>query len=139
MVAASAETKYGVDEIESIDVSYILRKVEETAEQFEQKFSQNFFETLHEGTKKTGQVVDAGGKPLTNELIVEMLSKMQVDFERSPHGDLTMVSAPGMSDTFQRLERELRENSEVQRKLNDIMEKKRNDFREREINRNLVG
>lgn len=139
MVAAQAETTMRFDEIESVDVNYIIRKANEIAEQFGRQFSQNLFQTMDEATAKTGQQVDARGSPLTNELIMEMLSKMPIDFEKSPHGDLTIVTAPQMVPRFQALERELNENPKLRKKMDDLMEKKRNDFREREINRNLAG
>lgn len=139
MFAANAETTMHFDEIESVDVIFIMKKAEEIAEQFARQFSQHLFHIMDEVTAKTGQRVDAQGTPLTNEVIMEMLSKMQIDFEKSPHGDLMIVTAPQMAQRFQALERELNENPELSKKMNDLMEKKRDEFREREINRNLAG
>jgi hypothetical protein len=139
MFAAEAETAMGFDEIESVDANYIIGKANEIAEQFKRQISENLFQTMDDATEKTGQRVDARGTPLTNELIMEMLSKISIDFEKSPHGDLSIVTAPQMVPKFQALERELNENSELRKKMNDLMDKKRNEFREREINRNLAG
>ena len=139
MFAAEAETTMLFDEIESVDINYIISKANEIAEQFARRISQSFFQTMDKATAKTGQRVDARGTPLTNELIMEMLSKMPVDFEKSPHGDLAVVTAPQMAPRFQALEQELNENPELRKKMNDLMDKKRHEFREREINRNLAG
>lgn len=139
MLAASAETKMSFAEIETIDANYILAKANELAAQFEDYLSKHLFKTMNEVTTKTGQTINAAGKPLTNELIMEMFSKMQMDFEKSPNGDVTIVTAPGMLPAFEKLEREHMENPAVQKLWDDMMEKKRDEFREREINRNMVG
>jgi hypothetical protein len=139
MFAAEAETTMHFDDIESVDVNYIIGKANEIADQFGRQFSQSIFQTMDEATAKTGQRVDARGSPLTNDLIIEMLSKMPIDFEKSPHGDLSIVTSPQMVPRFQALERELDANPELRKKMNDLMDEKRNEFREREINRNLAG
>lgn len=109
------------------------------AEQFAKQLSLNLFRTLDEVTTKTGQVVDGRGAPMSNEMMMEMFSKMTIDFEKSPHGDLTIVVAPQMASRLQSLDRELYEKPDLRRKMNELMDKKRNEFREREINRNLAG
>lgn len=139
MFAAQAEATMHFDEIEAVDVNYIIRKADEIAGQFGRKFSESLFKTMDDVTTKTGQRVDARGAPLTNEMIMEMLSMMPIEFEKSQHGDIAIVIAPEMLPRFQMLERELNENPELRKKMNDLMDQKRNEFREREINRNLAG
>jgi hypothetical protein len=139
MFEASAETQMSFAEIETVDANYILSKANEIAEQFEKHFSLNLFQTIDEVTKKTGLRGDNAGAPLTHDNLIEILSRMEMNFERSEHGDLTIVTAPGMASTFEKLERERIENPEIQKKWDAMMEKKRSEFREREINRNLVG
>jgi hypothetical protein len=139
MFAAQAETTMRFDEIEAVDMNYIIKKANEIAEHFGRKFSESLFQTMDDATAKTGQRVDARGAPLTNEAIMKMLSMMPIEFEKSQHGDITIVTAPEMLPRFQMLERELNENPELRKKMNDLMDQKRNEFREREINRNLAG
>jgi len=139
MFTSRAETVFSFDEIEAVNDAYIIKKAMEIAEQFSRQLSQNLFHTIDEATKKTGQHVDARGTPLTNELLMEMLSKMSIDFEKSPHGDLTIVTSPQMASRFQALEIELNEKPDVRKKMDELMDRKRDEFREREANRNLAG
>ena len=139
MFVAEAEATMRLDEMENVDVNYILSKAAEIAAQFGRKFNESLFQTMEDATAKTGQRVDARGTPLTNEIIMEMLSKMSIDFEKSQHGDITIVTAPQMLPRFQALERELNDDPELRKRMNDLMDQKRNEFREREINRNLAG
>ena len=139
MKDASVETTMSFDEIDKMDLGYVVHKADEIAADFERQLSSRLFKTMEEVTEKTGQKMDAAGAPLTNEVLIEILSMMQMNFEHSPSGDITIVTAPGMIPTFERLEREMNENPAIRTKWNRMMEAKRNEFREREINRNLVG
>lgn len=126
-------------EIDSVDLDYILAKANEIAAEFEKKMSQHLFRVMDEATQQTGLRTDAGGKPLTHDLLIEMISKMHMDFEKSQAGDISIVASPQMLPVFERLEREMEENPALKRKWDSVIEEKRNEFREREINRNLVG
>ena len=138
MPEASAESKMSFEEIDSADLDYVLSKANDLSDQFEKHFSVNLFQSVEEVTKKTGLRQDVGG-PLTNDALIKTFSMMEINFERSHAGDVTIVTAPGMASTFERLEREMNENPEIKKKWDKMIEEKRNDFREREINRNLVG
>lgn len=139
MKEASVETKSSFDEIDKVNIAYVLAKANEIAADFQRQFSSHLFKTIEEVTEQTGQKKDAGGAPLTNDTLIELFSMMQMNFEHSQSGDITIVTAPGMISTFQRLECEMNENPEIKFRWNRMMEAKRNEFREREINRNLVG
>ena len=59
---------------------------------------------------------------------------MSMNCERSPDGDIVIVTSPAMIQTFEKLEREMKENPELKKKWDAMIEGKRNEFREREIN-----
>lgn len=139
MFEATVETKLDFKDIEAVNISFVIAKANEISKQFERQFSMQLFKTMEETTKKTGQNIDARGAPLTNDLLFEMFSRMHIDFESSQDGDLTIVTSPQMAPKFQKLELEMIENPEIRKKWNQMMEKKRDEFREREINRNLAG
>jgi hypothetical protein len=139
MIEAGAETRMDFAEIESVDVNYILTKANEIADQFEKHFSIHLFETMDDATKKTGLRYDGGGRPLTNEAIMEALSQMHMDFDKSGNPNISIVTSPAMTTTLQKLQAEVDENPALRKRWDDMMEKKRDEFRTREINRNLAG
>jgi hypothetical protein len=139
MTEAIAETTMQFEDIENMDLEYVIAKANEISQTFEEHFSRYLFQTMDEVTQKTGLRKDARGAPLTDEALIEVLSMMSMDFERSPHGDVAIVTSPAMVQTFEKLEREMKETPEIKRKWDAMIEGKRNEFREREINRNLVG
>jgi hypothetical protein len=139
MVEAGAETNIGFDEIESVDANYILNKANELADQFERHFSTHLFETMDDVTKKTGLRYDGGGRPLTNDALIEALSQMNMDFDKSGKADISIVTSPAMAATFPKLEAEMDKDPALRKRWDDMMEKKRDEFRTREVNRNLAG
>jgi hypothetical protein len=140
MHVAQAETQMSYDEIENIDVHFILKKASEISEQFGQHFSKTMFRALDETAERTGQSVDGRGRKLTNELIFEMFEKVQINFEKNKEvGDISIVTSPQMAEAFNKLDLELRMDPVMMKKFNELFERKKNEFREREINRNLVG
>jgi hypothetical protein len=139
MREASVETKISFEEIETIDVAQVLAKATEIAEQFQKKMSEHLFQTIDAVTEKTGLQDDARGMPLTNERLINLFSRMEMNFEHSDEGDLTIVTSPQMTSTFERLKREIDENPDIKKKWDAMKEAKRSEFREREINRDLAG
>jgi hypothetical protein len=139
MFEAGAETQFHFDDIESVDENYIVNKADELADQFERQFSTHLFETMDDVTKKTGLRYDGGGRPLTNDALIEALSGMNMEFDESGKPAISIVAAPAMAATFQRLEAEMEENPVLRKRWDDMIEKKRDEFRTREINRNLAG
>jgi diadenosine tetraphosphate (Ap4A) HIT family hydrolase len=139
MFLASAETQTPLIEIDSVNLEYILRQLHNLGQQFEEQFSKRLFQTMQNVTAKTGQTVNAKGQPLNNEILFETLSKVQMDFEKSDTGNMSIVVPPGTEKTLQKLDDEIQRSPELRQKFADLMEQKRNEFREREINRSMVG
>jgi hypothetical protein len=138
--AEQAEVIMTHDEIDNVNLEFIMFKANEIATQFEKQLSVRLFETVKDVTDRTGQSLNAHGQPLTVETLLQLFDKMQINFERNKEvGDFTIVVAPAMIPALKEIETEMMSNPELRKKWNDLIESKRNEFREREINRNLVG
>jgi hypothetical protein len=138
--AAQAEIAMSHDEIDNVNLAMIEAKAIDLAGQFEKQMSTRLFDLVKDVTNRTGQTVDARGQPLTAETLLQLFDKMQINFERNKEvGDFTIVMAPGMIPALKKLEAEMMSSPEIRKKWNDLLERKKNEFREREINRNLVG
>ena len=140
MVTAEAEIKLTFDEIEDVTFELIVDRVMSMGTQFGNQQSKLFFKTMDEVTTRTGQVHSTGGRPLTNEDMLLMLEKMQIDFERDPvHGDFSIVVAPSMVSTLQKLSEEMDSSPSPRKRWAEILERKRDEYRGREADRNLAG
>ncbi|WP_306142619.1 hypothetical protein [Roseibium sp. MMSF_3412] len=98
-----------------------------------------FFEVIDQTTKKTGNIIDWKGNPLSFETILEALEKVQIDFDEDGKPSMpTMVISPSMRPKIEELMSDPKR-PEFERKQKEIIEKKRLEWRDREANRTLVG
>ena len=98
-----------------------------------------FFEVMEQATKKTGNVVDGRGKPLSFETILEVLEKIQIDFDADGNPSMpTMAISPAMKPRIQELMDDPKR-AEFEKKQRELIDKKRLEWRDREANRTLVG
>lgn len=113
----------------------LLEHLREVAEQMAMGTSQMMFSTLEEVTEKTGNVVDGQGAPLSEDLIFEILSTMDFNFDQRGNwheptlfggGDMTAVEA-------------LYDKVKASKRFKQLLERKRDDHRRREAGRVLVG
>jgi len=119
----------------------LLKKLANIAEQMAQGMSANFYAEMERGTAEVGNVVDARGQPLSEELILRAIEKMEHSFE--PDGTWnppTLLVPPGvLNQLMKNASAHGSESSGFDRSLKRILERKRDDFRRRETDRILAG
>jgi hypothetical protein len=97
------------------------------------------FEALDAATKKTGNVVDNQGRPLTLEVLLEVIEKIHLDFDHLGRAKVpTLVVAPSMMEKLKELS-ETSETSEFKDKFDRLISIKKAEWRAREADRILVG
>jgi len=97
------------------------------------------FQVLDTATKETGNVVNAGGKPISIDLFLDLLEKIQIDF--TPDGNPIWPSFHAGSEMhaqFQRLFPEWLKDPEFNSRMEKMVVRKRQEFYEREAHRRLV-
>jgi hypothetical protein len=101
---------------------------------------ESFFEMMHQTTEKTGNVVDAGGKPFSPELMLEALEKIEIDFN-SDGSPRMPTMALGEAQRAKLLESANDSESMAifEMRRDKIIDRKREEWRAREANRILVG
>jgi hypothetical protein len=137
----SAEVR--VDRLRLVDFTEeeLSKKLEQVAQQLARGVSEMFYAEMERGTAEVGNVIDAGGQPLSEELILKLIEKMEHTFE--PDGSWNPPTLLVSPDVFDKLIQRVGDNgggsSEFQRSLKQILQKKRDDFRRREADRILAG
>ncbi|MEN3952622.1 hypothetical protein [Iodidimonas sp. SYSU 1G8] len=117
------------------------RIIDEIARQKAEALTKQLFDTVGRATAETGNVVDGGGKPLDEDLLLQILEKLEHTFH--PDGTWnppTMVVSPEIA-------KRLAESAgpdglgskNFQMSLQKIVSRKRDEFRNREANRVLAG
>ena len=120
-------------------ISFVENIRDEMIENVRGQQIRQFFDTVEKAVEKSGNVINGKGKPITFECFLEMFEKMQIDFdeEGNPHR-LTFAMHPS---TFAKIQDKLQEwenNAEYKKKYEEILEKKRKEYYDRESRRKLV-
>lgn len=138
--AASAETNFSIEEIPRLSVEQRITKLDDAAREMASQISSHAFATINEAVDKVGNVVDAKGKPFSPEAVFEVLEKIQLDFdEDGKHKEITVVIPPALSDRARETLIQLHSDPKLSLRYQEIIEKKREEWRAREAARKLVG
>lgn len=122
----------------SIDT--ILETFDKSAKELANQQEKHIFETLHEVTSRTGNVVDAGGRPFEAETVLKVFEKMPIDFDDSGNPLFpTMVVSPKMQERVVKEMKRFEEDPELNKEFGNLMARKKEEWRAREADRILVG
>ena len=124
------------DDLEKRGLQAVLAAMEVAAADLAEKQSRFFFERLNETLEEAGQTRDAGGKPFTFDLMLEALEMVDIDFDE--HGQPiwpTFLCGRAHYETAQKWVL----TDEQKQKDEELVERKRLAWRERESNRRLVS
>lgn len=135
----SASHKLPSEMILYSSIDEILNAFVPVAQEMASSQSKMLFDTIHEVTQKTGNVVDATGAKLSHDKLLEVLEKIQIDFDANGNPKMpTMAIHPSMEQRINELNNDPAA-KEYERRQKELIEKKRIEWREREANRTLVG
>jgi hypothetical protein len=119
----------------------LFAKLKHIAEQMAKGISANFYAEMERATTEVGNVVDGQGQPLSEELILKAIEKIEHTFE--PDGSWNPPTLLVHPDVFNQLMRSANargsDSSGFDRSLKKILDEKRDDFRRREADRILAG
>lgn len=137
---ASAELTLKFEEIPNMSVEARMAKLDEMAESMAKQMSEHLYSRLNETLEKAGQVVDNKGTPLSHETFFALLEKLQVDFDKNgnPKG-LQLVIGPGLVPRIKELIEQEKSDLSITKRHEEIMARKRLEWRDREAARKLVG
>ncbi len=116
-----------------------IRAAREIGDRLGDEMTKRFFETIHEAVERVGNVLDAKGRPFSAELFAESLEKMDLAFDEGGEWQPpTIVVHP---DAFPMIRARMEEASRdpaVKARLEEIVSRKREEWRAREARRTLV-
>lgn len=135
----SAKLEIAKEEIINKGPDAFFSKVDKLAKEMAKQQSQLFFNKMEEVAERTGQVVDAKSKPLSPQLILQVLEKVAIDFDE--YGNPIFPSLVLSPDQYEKIKDEIpkwESDPEVRRKHKELIEKKRLEWIDRESRRKLV-
>ena len=117
-----------------------LKSLNAAAEDMAKQTETTLFTALEEVTSETGNVLDAGGKPFEPSMLLQMLDTVWIDFDKNGKPQLpTIVLHPELFKTIKERFPDLDSDQEFLARRAEILAKKKEEWRDRESNRKLVG
>jgi hypothetical protein len=129
------------EEFKRFDLSVILQKLVALARQMGEDQTKRMLEVVKEAADEVGNVVHADGE-LTQEKFLEVFRRVEMDFDPKTLKLLpgfSFVMHPDMAAKVLPKVQEWEKDSEFNAKYERIMATKREDWRDREARRKLVG
>lgn len=136
MEKATSKLEVKWKEVETMTHEMVLDKINSVSEEMAEKMRISFCETLSEAAKEAGNVTSSDGEPLTIDLFLKMLEEMHIFFDKkgNPSG-LTFADSPKLRPALA----EIISQAEFDPRYQALIERKREEWRVRENNRELVG
>lgn len=134
---ASGEVTIKRELLVDFNEATVARHLEEMAEQLARGMSEQFQQRMNEVTAATGNVVDGGGKPFSEDTFLDGIEVMEHNFGKDGSWKPpTMIVGPGVAE---KIAAAGEMSAAGNKRLKAILERKRDDHRRREAARILVG
>jgi len=128
------------DEFRHLPFEGLLAKLATMADELGGQQARSFFEKIGRASERAGTAIDAGGQPLTLDLLLELLRRTRVDFDpatNKPVG-LTFAVTPELAAQLPSKLEEWQRDPASRARIDAAMEEKRDEWRTREARRTLV-
>ena len=136
----SAESVISFRDIENVNLGFVVKEAQKIGATMYENMSRHAFETMNDITAKMGQVIDGGGAPLSLDLMYKMLEMMPQEYDDiTGRPKTTIITSPQMVPQMVALEKQLADNPLQKKRFADLEIKKRDEFRSREMDRDLAG
>lgn len=127
------------EEVESLTTEEILQRFDAAAQEMAMQTGKTFIESLDRSVRSVGNVVNYKGTVTAEELFA-MYEKIHIDFDEEGRPELpTLVCGKKMYSELKDLLPELDNDPAMRERLAQIIERKREEWRDRESSRKLVG
>lgn len=139
-IQISGEMPISLDELPKLTIPEILQRLYSFAEQLARGRSAHVFEALEEASREAGTEVDAAGRPMTANLILETWQRMEIPFDQDGRAQLPrIVVHPSQKDAIEAELARLESDPDLRRRAEEIIIQKRSAWLAREADRTLVG
>lgn len=132
----TAELHVNFAEVETMTHEMVLDKINRPAKEIAGKKAKFAYEQIGKAAEEAGNVVSADGKPFSIDLLLEFLEKMEIDFDGAGNSSrLALVAHPKLRPSIVKVMSQ----AEIDPRYQELMERKKEEWRVRENNRKLVG
>ena len=135
---AEAEFKVSVDELPTMTLERLKAKLDKAAEDLARQQVERAVGVLNEET--AGNTLQMRGEPFQEEHLFRALEKIPIDFGDSGQPHLpTLLTGPAMAERATEVVGRVASEPDLRRRYEQIISRKREEWRARESRRKLVG
>jgi hypothetical protein len=137
-VERNASLEYNARHPEKLTRSQVDEFLDTLAAKMAEEKIRRFLGVVEETAKEVGNVTDPSKKGV--EAYLEAVEKVQMDFDEygNPQLPQLVVGSEETAKRLQEIRRQVMETPELRQRYNTIIDKKQDEWRDREITRNLV-
>lgn len=110
-------------------------KIEAIADQLARKRMEMFYRKFTAVTQEIGNSFDAGGAPLTQDMCLAMMEKMDMEFGPDNRPTFRLNTTPELAKVYEAWQQD----PSFKGRYEELLDRKRDAWRDRESNRKLVG
>ena len=135
-----AESNFSAEDILRDGLVGAVNRMRDMGTEIGHQQEAHLFEMANKATAEVGNVIDAGGKPMTLELFIDCIDMISIDFDEETGNPKlpTFYVHPDQGDSVRSLIEESQQNHELKKRFDAVIERKREEWREREDYRQLV-
>jgi hypothetical protein len=123
------------EEIRSCDIGALAAQIDKLADESLSLVMPRFFDMVRRGSEAAGTATDLGGRPVSYELWLEMVQKIDIDFDDQGNPDLpALVVGPDVAEQLKALPPPTKEQRAA---MDALIEIKRKEHNARRRNRKL--
>ncbi|GEM_PF-403690 len=136
---ASAEMSIKLEDIPGLTLEKRLAMLNDQADQIASQISKGLFEGLKRELDKAGQAVDQRGRTLDAEAVFSVLEKIQFEFDETGGHEIAVVLHPDLAPKMMDVLKQIESDPILRKRYEEIITRKRMEWRDREAARKLVG
>jgi len=128
------------NDVKTGNIAKVLEYIDQMALDRAQKQTGITVEEFKRVTSPTGQMTDYGGRPFDADAFFTLIEKVEIDFKKDGSvKHLRFVYTPELDKRVKEVLAELESNPEYKKRYKEIIDKKRQEWNDREASRKLVG
>jgi hypothetical protein len=127
------------EDVPSLTGDKLDAKLRGIAEDMARQQADALRQTIETATREAGNAVDAGGAPISKELYLQTMERIEMNFDpKTGRPELVFWGHPKMAEVMQRSWQEWSQDRNFMRAYKDLLTRKHEDWRDRESRRKLV-
>lgn len=137
---AGAQVSIPIEAITGGTFEEMLERMEPVADQIAKAQSETLFKAIEEAAKSAGTATNAGGGPLTAELMLDQWEKMHIDFDSHGRPQIpTLVAGPSQRTQMEAEWGRLQSDPALRKRVEEVFARKKQEWVAREAERVLAG